>query len=114
VRIERSSSLAWELREPDLSACLSSDGKALLIYAVNSTLQAISTRFHLQGFHGLVSAGKVYTLEDREHAMTAEVMNSRDDPKRISLITRKTGIAGSEFEFAFPPLTLTLLELRLG
>ena len=113
VRVERFSPLAWQLREPDLSACLSSDGKTLLIYAVNSTLQAMSTRFHLQGFQAPVGGGKVYTLEDREHAMTSEVMNSRDESKRISWIARQAGIAGSEFEFSFQPLTLTLLQLEL-
>jgi alpha-N-arabinofuranosidase len=114
LRIERSSPLAWQLREPDLSASLSPDGNALRIYSVNSTLQPIPTRFHLGGFMASVRAGTVYTLEDHEHAMTSEVMNSRDEPKRISLLAQQAGIAGSEFEFNFQPLTVTLLELELS
>jgi alpha-N-arabinofuranosidase len=114
IRIDRSSPLAWYLREPDMSASLSPDGKTLRIYSVNSTLHAMSTRFHLEGFKGSVTAGKAYILEDHEHAMTSEVMNSRDEPARISWTTRPEGITGSAFEFDFPPLTLTLLELTLG
>jgi alpha-N-arabinofuranosidase len=114
VRVDRSSPLAWYLREPDLSASLSADGKMLRIYSVNSTLHAMSTKFHLEGFKGSVTAGKAYILEDHQHAMTSEVMNARDEPTRISWATRQEGITGSAFEFDFPPLTLTLLELTLG
>jgi alpha-N-arabinofuranosidase len=114
LRMERSSPLAWQLREPDLSASLRSDGKTLLIYAVNSTLEAVSTTIHLDGFRASVRGGTVHTLDDREHAMTSEVMNSRDDPGRISLRTRQAEISGSQFNFSFQPLTVTLLELTLG
>jgi alpha-N-arabinofuranosidase len=114
VRIERSSPLARQLQEPDLSASLSSDGKTLPIYAVNSTLQLISTKLHLDGFQAYIGGGTVYSLEDHEHAMTSEVMNSRDEPKRISWSARPAGITGRELECIFPPLSLTLLELKLG
>jgi len=114
VRVERSSALAWQLREPDLSATLSPDGKTLRIYAVNSTLEAVSTTIHLDGLQASVRGGTVITLDDREHALTSEVMNSRDDPERISLRTQQAAISGSQFDFSFPPLTVTLLELTLG
>jgi hypothetical protein len=114
VHIEGTSPLAWQLREPDLSATLSPDGKTLRIYAVNSTLQTISIKFHLEGFKGSVRTGTAYVLEDHEHAMTSEVMNSRDEPKRISGNSQPAGITGSEFNFSFQPLTLTGLELELS
>jgi len=53
-------------------------------------------------------------LEDHEHSMTSEVMNSRDQPKRVSWVARPEGITGREFNFSFQPLTLTLLELMLS
>jgi alpha-N-arabinofuranosidase len=113
LRVERSSTLAWQLQEPDLSASLGADGKTLRIYAVNSTLNALSNRFHLAGFKTPVAAASVYTVEDKEHALTSEVMNSRDQPERVSLSTRQTEVKGSEFEFTFRPLSITLLELKL-
>jgi alpha-N-arabinofuranosidase len=114
VRVDRASQLAWQFREPDLSATLSPDGKTLRIYAVNSTLEAVSTTIHLDGFQASVRGGTVHTLEDREHVMTSEVMNSRDDRERISLRTRQAEISGSQVDFSFQPLTVTLLELTLG
>jgi hypothetical protein len=47
------------------------------------------------------------------HAGTSEVMNSRDDPQRISLTSRNMEVHGKRFEFTFAPLTVTLLELDL-
>lgn len=114
VRVERSSPLPGQLREPDLSATLSPDGKTLRIYAVNSTLEAVSTTVHLDGFQASARGGTVQTLEEREHAITSEVMNSRDDPARISLRTQPAEISGNQFDFSFPRLTVTLLELPLA
>ena len=114
VRVERSSKLAWPLQEPDLAASLSADGKILRVYAVNSTLESLVSRFHLEGFQGGVSAGAVCTLADREQATTSEVMNSRDDPARISTTSAPAQGRGNEFQIIFKPLTVTLLELNLG
>lgn len=113
LRLESDSKLPWQLREPDLSATLSPGGRTLRIYAVNSTIQPISTKFDLEGFSGSVRGGTVYTLEDHEHALTTEVMNSRDNPQRVSLIIHKAKVSGREFEFTFTPFTVTLLELRV-
>ena len=114
LRVEQPSSLAWQLREPDLSVTLSEDGRTLRVYAVNSTLQAMATQFQLEGFASSVEGGTVYTLEDHEHALTAEVMNSRDEPERVSFSAGKAEISGKAFEFSFKPLSVTLLELKLS
>jgi alpha-N-arabinofuranosidase len=114
LRLARSSRLAWHLQEPDLSASISADGKKLLIYAANSTLDSLPRSFQLEGFKTGSVGGTILTLEDHAHAGTSEVMNSRDDPQRISLSSRPTAIRGTQFEFTFPPLTVTLLELELG
>jgi len=114
VRVERSSKLAWPLQEPDLAASLSADGKILRVYAVNSTLEPLVTRFHLEGFRLGVSAGTVYTLADRDQAVTSEVLNGRDDPARVSTTSAPAQARGNEFQFTFKPLTVTLLELKLG
>jgi alpha-N-arabinofuranosidase len=114
LRLERTSKLAWHLQEPDLSASVSADGKKLWIYAVNSTLDPLVRSFQLQGFQAGIAGGMVYTLEDQAHAMTSEVMNTRDDPQRVSFRSRPAGLRGTRFEFTFSPLTVTLLELSLN
>jgi alpha-N-arabinofuranosidase len=114
IRVERTSGLPWHLQEPDLSASVSADGKKLWIYAVNSTLDPLVRNFDLQSFRAEIAGGTVYTLEDRDDAGTSEVMNSRDDPQRISLQSRPAGLHGTKFDFSFSPLTVTLLELSLS
>jgi hypothetical protein len=41
-------------------------------------------------------------------------MNSRDNSQRVSLKTIPAHFSGSNFEFSFEPLTVTLLELHLA
>ena len=113
LTVERSSRVAWPQQQPDISACLSADGKRLLIYAVNTGSQSLTVGFRLRDFMTAVAGGNVYTLEDHEHGLTAEVMNSRDDPERVSTGTRPAGLRGGTFEFSFKPFTVTLLDLRV-
>jgi hypothetical protein len=40
-------------------------------------------------------------------------MNGHDDPDRVGVSIRKGMVRGSEFECAFEPFTVTLLELEL-
>jgi hypothetical protein len=114
LRVERANSLPWHLQEPDLSATLSEDGKTLRIYSVNSTAETRQLRFHLVDFPGRTKGGTVYVLGDREAAGTPEVMNSRDDPSRITPVANPVTARGKDFDYPFAPFTLTLLELELG
>lgn len=107
-------SQAWPQQQPDISASLSEDGTRLLIYSVNAAPQPMAIRFQLEDFAAAVASGNVYTLEDHEHGLTPEVMNSRDDPERVSVSTRAAALRGRAFEFSFKPFTVTLLELRLA
>ncbi len=114
LRIERTTSLPWYLQEPDLSATLSEDGKSLRIYTVNSTGETRQLKFHLVDFPGALRGGSAYVLRDRDAAGTPEVMNSRDDPERIAPVTTPVTANGKDFDYAFAPFTVTLLELELG
>jgi hypothetical protein len=67
----------------------------------------------LEGFKAAAAGGTVLTLEDHAHAGTSEVMNSRDDPQRISVVSRPAELRGTRFDFTFSPLTITSLELDL-
>ncbi len=74
----------------------------------------MSTNFHLEGFRNPVAGVTSYILEDRQHALSSEVMNSRDEPQRITWGAQPAGITGREFKFTFRPLSVTLLELKLS
>jgi len=114
LEVERSSSASRPGQQPDISANLSADGSRLRIYSVNSTTQPLAIRFHLQGFAAGLKGGSVYTLEDRKHGQTPEVMNSRDDAERVSIVSEPAALRGSAFDYSFRPFTVTLLELKAG
>lgn len=111
--VERSPNQSWPAQQPDISATVSQNGQ-LRIYSVNATAQVMPIRFRLDGFPADISGGIQYTLEDHEHGRTAEVMNGRDDPERVSLSSRPTTLGGRSFDLSFKPFSLTLLELKLG
>jgi hypothetical protein len=112
LQVERSSSLSSHLREPDLSATLSEDGKILRIYAVNATSKPRRIRMNLGGI-GEVTDGQGFVLGDRERAGDSEAMNSPDDPGRITVSQGKALVRGNHFDYVFEPFTVTLLELQL-
>lgn len=114
LRIVRASPLPLQLREPDLSATLDRGGKVLRIYAVNSTASERSIVFHLQGFATPAGQVRVFTLGDRARASDSEVMNTHDDPNRVSVASTRIVARGSKFDCAFEPFTVTLLEIELG
>ncbi len=113
LKIERASSVAWDLQDPDLSVTLSPDGKTLRIYAVNSTAEPEDTNFHLDGFTSTVAGGEAMVLRDRQDALDTEAMNSENDPERIGTSAQAVRVKGTEFTFSFSPYTVTLLELKL-
>jgi alpha-N-arabinofuranosidase len=113
LRVDRATSLAWYLQEPDLSVTLSEDGKTLRIYGVNSTTEARQLNFHLVDFPAALKGGTAYVLRDREAAGTPEVMNSRDDPSRITPVAKPVTASGADFDYAFEPFSVTLLEFEL-
>src|SRR5262249_39732437 len=95
LEIERTNPLAAHLREPDLSATLSEDGRVLRIYAVNSTAEARRVRLDLAEL-GEVTDGQISVLADREHAGDSEAMNEHDSPDRIAISTAKASMRGKQ------------------
>jgi alpha-L-arabinofuranosidase len=114
LRVERSSALSFYLREPDLDATLSADGKTLRIYGVNSTPEPRKVKFALPSSFGPVGAAEVFVVADSNPVADSEAMNSRDDPHRVALQRRKADLNGREFNYSFAPFAVTLLELRLA
>jgi alpha-L-arabinofuranosidase len=112
LKLNRTSSVAWELQDPDLSATISPDGRTLRIYAVNSTAGVEKIDFHLDGL-GQAAGGEAMVLKDRENALDSEAMNSENDPRRITTSSQTVNLKGSEFSFSYAPFSVNLLELRL-
>jgi alpha-N-arabinofuranosidase len=114
LEIERSSTLSFYLSEPDLDATLSSDGKTLRIYGVNSTPDARPIKFKLPAKFGAVDTAEAFVVADSNPVADSEAMNSRDDPHRVALQRRILDLRGREFDYSFAPFAVTLLELRLA
>ena len=112
--VKRNSALSFYLREPDLDATLSADGKTLRIYGVNSTPQPRQVKFTLPPSFGAVETAEVFVVADSNSVADSEAMNSRDDPHRVALQRRKADLSGREFDYRFAPFAVTLLELRLA
>ena len=95
----------------------------LLKFRPTVTFYAASTQpgevtFRLQsggaGAARRVTKATVFAIKDRDGALTAEVINTADDPTRIATAERPASLTGSEFKHTFDPLSVTLLELELG
>jgi len=114
IEIQRSNSLEGYLAEPDLDATVTSDGKTLRIYAVNSTPHQQSVRFQLDETLGDVRSGERFVLKDTAEKPDSEAMNSRDAPNRVSLVSEPGSFSGDKFQVTFHPFSLTLLELKLS
>jgi len=113
LTIATSAKLPYPWAEPDISAALSADGRTLRIYAANSTPRGRKVTFRLEGV-ARVRKATAHVLRDREPAATGEVLNTRDDPRRIATASHPAAVRGARFSYAFAPLSLTLLELQLG
>ncbi len=114
LHVERSSPLSFYLREPDLDATLSPDGKTLRIYGVNSTAEVRKVKFALAAHLGSIQGADVSTLTDKNAVPDTEAMNTPDDQRRVAIQNRKLTVTGRDFEYGFAPFSVTLLELQLG
>lgn len=99
--------------QPDVSAVLSPDGQALRIYAVNQQSEPRAVSFQISGFPKGIVRGSAIVLKDRDDALCAEVMNTRDDPRRIGYTERPLQTSEAACTLTLDPLSLSLLELTL-
>jgi alpha-L-arabinofuranosidase len=114
LRMDRSASLSFYLREPDLDATISGDGKTLRVYAVNSTPGERDVSFTLPASFGPVQTAQVFVLADSDSVPDSEAMNLPDQRHRVSVQSRTTDISGREFTYHFDPFSVTLLEMQLA
>jgi alpha-L-arabinofuranosidase len=112
--VNRSCPLSFYLREPDLDATVSADGRTLRIYSVNSTSDLRKVDFVLSQRLGTIAAAESYVVGDTNIVPDSEAMNSPDDPYRVSTRTKKLFLSGSKFDYGFAPFSVTLLEIQLA
>jgi alpha-N-arabinofuranosidase len=113
LRLERGGGLQWHLAEPDLSATLSAMVRCCG-FTVNSTTDVLRERLNLAALNAATMQGTAHVLKDGDQARSTEVINSRDDPRRIAPVMSAVAVQGGVLEYAFEPLSLTLVELQLG
>ena len=94
----------------DLSATLSSDGKKVIVFIVNTTLEDLSERFDFSAFGKDGQKMIVRTVADRDHAGEPDVTNSFSDPQRV--ISRQSLFTATSprFDYFLPALSLTVLQ----
>jgi alpha-N-arabinofuranosidase len=101
---------------PDLSATLSPEGDAVILFAVNSSLTAVSRPLDFSAFAADEAKGRVvevWTLGDTRNAGEPDVINSFVEPTRV-ISTRSTIAPSSpKFDYIFPPLSLSVLRWRV-
>jgi alpha-L-arabinofuranosidase len=114
LALQHGSSLSIYLRDPDLDATLSPDGRVLRVYGVNSTPDELKVRFAIPDSFGSIQAAEAFVVADSNPVPDSEAMNTRDDQHRVSLQRRKIGLSGRRFEYGFAPFSVTLLELDLA
>lgn len=99
---------------PDLSATLSCDGEAVVVFAVNDSLATIKRPLDFSAFengpndsHQLV----VWTLEDSRNAGEPDAANSFAEPTRIvSRQAETVAVTSPKFFHSFPPLSLSVIR----
>jgi len=112
--VNRNNPLSFYLREPDLDATVSADGKTLRIYGVNSTAEVHKVSFTLPRTLGTAQSADAFVVGDSNPVPDSEAMNSADNPHRVSTHTKKLVVTGSKFEYGFTPFSITLLEIELA
>jgi alpha-L-arabinofuranosidase len=96
----------------DVSATLSADEKRVAIFVVNSSIKAEKRRIDLTSFSPLAGEVNCWTVADTQKAGERDAVNSWHEPERIRTVSSKGTLADGQFAHEFPPLSLTVLEVR--
>jgi len=99
---------------PDMSATLSPQDDAVVLMAVNDQLMAIERQLNFSAFEtkglGKGQEIEVWTLADTKNSGEPDVTNTFAEPDRVALRRSTFTAASSQFEYRFPPLSLTVLR----
>ena len=92
---------------PDLSATLTAQEDAVVLFAVNDGLEAISRPLDFSAFGSKGQELEVWTLADRKQAGEPDVTNSFGEPERITARQSIVTVASSALRLQVPT---TLIE----
>jgi len=99
---------------PDVSATLSEDGRFLTVFVVNDSLEPVTRHLDLSAFGSSGQDLEVVTLGDTQRAGHPDVTNGFDAPRRVYPVKSAFHAGSPSFDFAFPPLSLTVLRWRVS
>jgi alpha-N-arabinofuranosidase len=95
---------------PDISATLSRQGDAVVLFAVNQTFEDITRPLDLSAFGGGGRDVAVWTLCDSKQAGEPDATNSFADPQRVRAVESRFQASGAKFTYRFPALSVTMLR----
>ena len=82
--------------------------QAIYVKVVNSAGQPQDVRVEIEGVSGIQSAGQATVLS----AGSPDVTNSIQEPKKVAPVTTAVSGLGKSFTRAFPPYSITVLQLQ--
>jgi alpha-N-arabinofuranosidase len=97
----------------DLSATLTSQNDAVVLFAVNDGFRDITVPLDLSAFGDQGQEANTWTLTDRKHAGESDVTNTFGDPERIRPIEVKLQGTSARFDYSFPALSLTVIQWKV-
>ncbi len=98
---------------PDLSATLTAQEDAVVLFTVNDSLEAISRPLDFSAFGLKGQTLEVWTLADVKQAGEPDVTNSFDEPERVIPRRSTVSVSSPRFTQQFPPLSLSVLKWRI-
>jgi alpha-N-arabinofuranosidase len=98
---------------PDFSATLSAKGDAVILFAVNNSLEDISRPLDFSAFGKDGGEVIVWTLADRKKAGEPDVVNSFGEPDRVGVEKSKLQATSPKLTYRFPALSLTVLKWKV-
>jgi alpha-N-arabinofuranosidase len=98
----------------DVSATLTPQKDAVVLFVVNDGLKDVDQLVELSAFGAGAQEITTWALTDRKRAGEPDVANSFGDPERVSPVKSKFQAASSRFHYRFPALSLTVLRWPVG
>jgi alpha-L-arabinofuranosidase len=95
---------------PDLSATLSPDGTAVILLAVNDSLEPVTRPLDFSAFGHAGQDIEIWTLTDTKQAGEPDAANNFADPERVVPRRSSFAAASPRFDYRFAPFSLTVLQ----
>lgn len=102
--------LNGDLIQNDVSVTLSRDKRSLVLFVVNDRHLERKVTVNLSEFGLNKQAVSTWTLMDTQQQGQRDVINSFDEPQRVRTVASMISIESAEFDYTFPPLSLTVLK----